>query len=339
MFEAVVVGGGVIGLTCALRLQQAGARVGVVAADAPEETTSSVAAAVWYPTRTRARADVLEWARRTFDELARQAADRVPGVVMLPTRTLLRSPVAAPPWWATAVPDLAELRPADTAAPFAGCWTFTAPAVEMRLYLPWLHAQLADAGATVVRRRLGALAEAAELAPLVVNATGLAARELCGDPAVRPVRGQLVLVSNPGLRVSVRDEDNPEGYTYAHPRSHDVVLGGTFDDGRWDTTPCPDTGRAIVRRCVAMLPELRAAHVLAHRVGLRPMRSGGVRLETDQSALAGRARLIHNYGHGGAGITLAWGCADAVAALATAGLAAEAPARMAGANPERRRTA
>ena len=159
------------------------------------------------------------------------------------------------------------------------------------------------------------LADVAPLARVVVNATGLAARELADDPSVHPARGQLVLVSNPGLHTSVRDEDNPRGLTYIHPRSVDVVLGGSYEPGATDCTPSASVGREIVERCTALVPELRGARVIDQLVGLRPARHGGVRLELDPVGLPGGVRLIHDYGHGGAGVTLAWGCADEVVNL------------------------
>ncbi|ATW51318.1 FAD-dependent oxidoreductase [Streptomyces peucetius] len=318
MFDAAVIGAGVIGLTSALRLQRAGARVAMVTADPPGSTMSSVAAAVWYPTRTLAQARTLDWAKVTFDELARQAADGVPGVVMRRTRMLLRHEAATCPWWAAAVPDVRVLQAGEVRAPFTTGWAFTAPSVEMPLYLEWLQRCFTEAGGTLVRRRIDSLDQATAWAPVVVNATGLGAVALCRDAELRPVRGQLVLVTNPGLNTSVRVEDNTDGYTYVHPRSTDVVLGGTFEDDRWDTTPCEATARAILRRCTALLPELTDAQVIGHRVGLRPHRNSGVRLEVDPHARGGGRRLVHNYGHGGAGVTLAWGCADAATALALA---------------------
>jgi D-amino-acid oxidase len=54
--------------------------------------------------------------------------------------------------------------------------------------------------------------------------------------------------------------------------------------------------------------------VLAERVGLRPFRRSGVRLERDQ--LRDGRTVIHNYGHGGAGFTLSWGCAREVLDIA-----------------------
>lgn len=314
-FDVVVAGAGVIGLTCAMRLQAAGARVAVVTADEPARTVSRIAAAVWYPTRTTGDDRVLDWARRTYAELAGQAARGVPGVVLRPTRMLLRRRVGTP-WWAAAVPDFRST-PATTAG-VAGEWHFTAPTVEMGPYLDWLVARLTEAGVPVLHRRLHRLADAAGLAPVVVNATGFAARELAADPAVHPVRGRIVLVANPGLHESLRDEDNPAGPTYVHPRGRDVVLGGTFEPGEEDLAPDPAVERAILQRATALVPRLAGARVIGRAAGLRPARHGGARVEPDPVGLGGGTRLIHNYGHGGAGITLSWGCADQVVKLAKA---------------------
>jgi D-amino-acid oxidase len=317
MYDVVIVGAGVIGLSCAIRLQQAGARVAVVSPDPPERTTSWIEAAVWYPTHTDADPRVLAWARSTYQEFARQAALRVPGVTMRATRMLVRG-ASADPWWAPAVLDFQAV-PATGSGPTGSGptaeWRFTVPAVEMGPYLNWQLQQVTGAGGVLLPRRLDNLAEVADLAPVTVNASGLAARRLADDPAVHPVRGRLVIVANPGLTTSVRDEDNPAGITYVHPRSRDVVLGGTFEPHCTDLSPDPGQSRAILERCTALVPELAGAEVISTPAGLRPAREGGVRLESQ--ARAGQdGRLIHNYGHGGAGMTLGWGCADEVTTLA-----------------------
>ncbi|MEV1286200.1 FAD-dependent oxidoreductase [Micromonospora sp. NPDC049679] len=312
MFDVVVVGAGIVGLTCAARLQAAGARVAVLTAGEPSATVSWIAAAVWYPTRTTGDPRVLGWARRSFDEFAEQAARGVPGVVMRPTRMLLRAETPVP-WWAE---GLRDFRAAPPPAGYVGEWRHPAPSVEMARYLPWLIEQVTAAGGAVLRRLVARLADVAQLAPVIVNATGLAAGKLADDPAVHPVRGQIVLVDNPGLVVSVRDEENPAGPTYIHPRSRDVVLGGTFEPMETDVVPDAATGQAIIERCAALVPELTGAPVRAQLVGLRPARHGGARVAVDPDGLPGGVRLIHDYGHGGAGMTLSWGCADEVAALA-----------------------
>jgi D-amino-acid oxidase len=310
MFDVVVVGAGVIGLSCAIRLQQRGARVAVVSPDGPEYTTSWISAAVWYPTKTDGDPRVLRWAASTFEEFTRQAQQGVPGVIMRSTRMLLRGPTDRP-WWAAPVPDF-HCVPVETGSPFTGEWRFTVPAVEMGTYLNWQIEQVTAGGGVFLRRNLEQLADVSDLAPLTVNATGLAARQLADDPAVHPIRGRLVIVTNPGITTSVRDEDDPDGTTYVHPRSQDIVLGGTFEPHEDDLGPDPEVSSAILARCTALVPELAGARRIRDMVGLRPGRTGGIRLERD-------AEVIHNYGHGGAGMTLSWGCADEAAALAATG--------------------
>src|SRR5690348_5444835 len=137
MADVVVVGAGVVGLTTAVRLQQAGVSVVVVTADEVEHTVSAVAAAVWYPAHTEGDPRVLDWARRTFDELRAQAALGVPGTAPRPTRMLVRTPAAAP-WWAPAVRDFRFAPEAEVPPGYAAEWRFTVPSVEMVPYLNWL---------------------------------------------------------------------------------------------------------------------------------------------------------------------------------------------------------
>jgi len=296
-----VVGGGIIGLTAAVRLQERGADVTVWAADEPAATVSSIAA-VWYPTRTDEDPRVLRWAADAYAEFRRQIDAGVPGMLLRRTRMLLRRPTAELPWWAPAAGHV-DLRGAPD--PYANALIFDAPLAEMPVYLGWLRKKIKN----IERRRVTNLAEATAQASIVVNATGLAAARLCGDARVHPVRGHVVIVENPGLDESVRDEDNPAGVTYVHPRSQDVVLGGSFDEDRGDTDPDPGEAAAIVERATALVPELGNAKILGDRIGLRPARTGGARVEREGT-------IVHAYGHGGAGMTLSWGCADEVARLA-----------------------
>jgi D-amino-acid oxidase len=311
MADVIVVGGGIIGLTAAMRLRERGASVAVWSPVDPADTVSSVAAAVWYPTRTDYDPRVLTWAADTYEEFRRQAREQVPGVLVRATRNLERSGDTGVPWWA---PAAGEVEYVEAEPPYTREVRFQAPLVEMASYLPWLRRQFVAAGGTVLRRGLQELDEALVEAPVVVNATGLAAGRLCGDSAVYPARGQIVLVANPGLDVSVRAEGEPS--TYVHPRSRDVVLGGTYQIDDWDTTLDPATRAAILERCIALVPRLAGAPVVGEKVGLRPARRGGPRVETERTAVG---TLVHTYGHGGAGMTLSWGCADEVARLALGG--------------------
>ena len=69
--------------------------------------------------------------------------------------------------------------------------------------------------------------------------------------------------------------------------------------------------QAVLRRAVALVPALAGLPVLSRGVGLRAAR-GSDRLEH----VVGRAvPLVDCYRHGGAGVRLSWGCAEAVVAL------------------------
>lgn len=308
-----VLGAGVIGLTTAVTLLDAGCTVRVVTADPVEETTSYLAAAVWFPTRAGPPERVASWGQRTYETLAGQAAAGVPGAVMRESLALYREPPGRPDW--TAAVGRVRAAADDELPPgYAHGLRFTVPLVEMPRYLPWLVDEVRRRGGRLERRRVGSLAELADGATdAVVNCSGLAARDLAGDPDVYPIRGQIVRVTNPGLTLSVRDEGHPAGRAYVHPRSTDCVLGGTLDEGCWDTRVDPATAEAILRRCREIVPALADASVLGHVVGLRPGRRT-VRLVEDAPVGAG-VRVVHNYGHGGSGITLGWGCAADVAGL------------------------
>ena len=105
---------------------------------------------------------------------------------------------------------------------------------------------------------------------------------------------------------------------YAFPHGDVVILGGTAEEGAFDWAPRPEVSARIMRDCAAAFPALLGARVVTERVGLRPCRPE-VRLESE--ALPGGRVLWHNYGHGGAGVTLAWGCAREIAAAVLAGTA------------------
>lgn len=298
----VVVGGGVVGLSCALRLAQAGHDVAVRTADPAERTTSAVAGGLIYPRHAEPADRCARWTSASVAEFRRLAELPGTGVRLLPGRLLRR--VARPmPGWAEAVGGVA--RRELSSGPWCDAVSFTPPLVHTGRYLAWLSAAAVRAGVRIERRRVGSLAEAGAAADLVVNAAGLAGGELAGGDAVVPARGQVVHVADPGLAEWVVDEDD---FTYVLPHGDHVVCGGTEDIGDARTAPDPATTRDILRRCRALVPELAGAEVLRVKVGLRPLRDE-VRLERVGS-------VIHCYGHGGVGVTLSWGCAEEVAALA-----------------------
>ncbi|MEV2243347.1 FAD-dependent oxidoreductase [Streptomyces sp. NPDC049970] len=303
--DVIVVGGGVSGLTTALLLAERGLRVRVWSREEASATTSAVAGALWWPYRIEPEAMVGVWSLETlrvYGELAASPGET--GVRMVAGVHAGERLGALGPW----------ARGLDGVSEVPEGLRVTLPLIDMPVHLRWLEGRLAAAGGVIERRAVDGFAEAAAEARVVVNCAGLGARELVPDPGVRPVRGQLVVVENPGIDEWFTQADPASSATtYFFPQPGGLVLGGTaeVDDSRAE--PDPRTAEEIVARCALVRPEIAGARVTGHRVGLRPARDGGVRIEAE--ALPGGGLLVHNYGHGGAGVTVARGCARAAAQL------------------------
>ena len=292
----MVVGAGVTGMTCAVRLAEDGHQVEVLARDLPLETTSVVAAALWYPYLALPQDRVTTWAAESYSAFAALAGEDA-GVRMLAGTEVLQEP-AKDPWWMTAVPRLDRVPPPSG---YADAWSFTSPVIDMPVYLQWLRDRLTALGGTLTRLSMSSLPQSDDV---VVNCSGLGARRLARDEDVRPVRGQVVVVSGVDVEQWWVDATGP---TYVVPRERTVIVGGTDEQGDWSRTPSPETATDILQRATRLVPELADAKVVGHRVGLRPVRPS-VRVEAE-------GRVIHCYGHGGAGVTLSWGCANEVTQL------------------------
>jgi D-amino-acid oxidase len=305
----VVIGAGVSGLTTAVCLAEAGMKVRVDADLPPGATTSAAAGAMWDPYLAEPSDLVERWSRTTLSELTELSGDPETGIRLVEGTQETKTPCAMPAWGGLVG---ARMCPSEDLRPgYVTGWRYRAPLVDMPRYLQYLVRRLERSGGTLRSHRYGALEEATREAPVVVNCSGSGARTLAADPSVEAVRGRLVVVQNPGIE-SFFCDDTPGAadLTYIYPHLRTVVLGGTSDHGNWDMSPDEDAARDIVRRCAAVEPSLAGARVLEHRVGLRPVRKR-VRVEEEhhQDTL-----VLHNYGHGGAGLTLSWGCAREVEA-------------------------
>ena len=313
--DILIIGGGVSGLTTGVMLARAGHQVRVWAKALPPETTSNVAAAVWYPYKAYPIERVTVWGAAAYRAFTALATDPATGVILAELVDLKRSAVAEDPWWKEAVNEFRRARTEELPDGFADAYVFAAPVIDTSVYLDYLVRTLAAEGGRIERRVVRDIAEALAACPVVVNCAGLGARELLGDETLCPVRGQVARVRHMGSRRVLLDENGTGEVTYIVPRIHDMILGGTDDEGDERMEPDPLVTRDILRRCARLDPrlaELRDDDILGVAVGLRPVRPA-VRLEAEP---AGTGRwLIHNYGHGGAGVTLSWGCAAEVARL------------------------
>ena len=302
-----MVGAGIVGLTTAHALAEAGHSVVLQSAAFTPQTTSDVAAAIWFPYAAEPRDRVLPWSRLTFAEYESAHQRGVPGVYFREMRDLYAEQVAEP-WWASAVPSWRRCGPDELPPDYRAGFVAEVPLVESTRYLDFLHDQLAELG---VQQRPGFVHRLSDInGDVVVNCTGLGARLLCHDQDVTPIRGVVVRTEPAPFEFSLADDEGPNSLAYIVPRSHDCVLGGFAQYGEQTLDVRAGEVDDIIRRCARLHPAVADLAIREVLVGLRPGRAS-VRVEVDPND----RRVVHNYGHGGSGFTICWGCAKEVVDL------------------------
>lgn len=309
----VIIGAGVSGLTTGVALLEAGHPVRLVAEEVPG-VTSLAAGAMWGPYLVEPWERVRDWSLASLSAFEALSDDPAAGVRMVSGVEAARTRVPAPPW-SGLLPNFRTCAPDELPVGFAGGYRFTVPLIDMPVYLQYLLDRFQQAGGVVERATIQSL-NAVEHASAIINCAGLAGGDLAGDPGVQPIRGQHVVVKNPGITEFFSEDTglSPD-LLCIYPHGETVVLGGSAVDGEGDLQYDPETAQAIVDRCAEIEPALATAQVIAHRVGARPTR---VEVRVEAERLANGATVFHNYGHGGSGVTLSWGCAGEIAALVAA---------------------
>ena len=309
-----IIGAGVSGLTCGVVLAEQGYRSAIFAKDIGQQTTSSVAAAVWFPYHVEPAERVIPLALETYQVLADLARFPESGVSIIESRQFLRTGEIEIPDWA--IPLGASVIPSEVEGSLESLksgFSLRVPLMDTTIYLDYLAARFRKSGGEMYSNvRFEKLEDVDRTFDLVINCAGIGARELVRDADLEPHRGQVAIVPKiESLSAAIVCDEAP--LMYAIPRANDCVFGGTNDLSD-NLAADVETTQRIVGECSRVL-KIEKPSVLAERVGLRPFRRSGVRLERDRIA-DGRA-VIHNYGHGGAGFTLSWGCARKVLELTT----------------------
>lgn len=305
--DVLIIGAGVSGLSTAIRLAEIGLAVEIRARDLPLHTTSCAAAAMWAPYLvTDAR--LQRWSLVTYQELVTLGVAH--GVRSVRGREVAREQHTAPAWM-RALPQHRDCTPQELPPGFLAGWWYETPVVDMPVYLAALVGRLERLGVRLVQASVDSVAEAQRRAPIVVNCAGSEAHVLTADRDLTPVRGQLVVVENPGIDEFFAEHEELPEPTYFVPHGDRLVLGGSVEPHQTHRLADHQTAVAIHRRCAAIEPAIRNARIIEHRVGIRPHRTR-VRLGRETTR---HGHVVHNYGHGGAGVTLSWGCAQEVREL------------------------
>ena len=306
--HCLVVGGGVSGLSTGIRLLEDGWCVDIWSSKFSPNTTSDIAAALWYPFLSAPVEKTNLWGSNTYDVLKEFSTNPDTGISMTQTYEYFRE-VQPNPSWKDAVDNFERLT-ADLPSNYVECFSFITPIIEMPIYLKWLTMKYSDLGGSFEEKKISDFLELPSKFDVVVNCTGLEAGDLVGDEEVYPIRGQILRVKADISEMHL-DQQIPT-LAYIVPRSNDMILGGVAQQNNWSLSPTEEDRNFILKKCSQIIPELNNAEIIEELVGLRPGRSS-VRLEKE--TVSGRT-LIHNYGHGGSGVTLSWGCADDVVELA-----------------------
>jgi len=242
-----VIGAGIMGLTTARLVQEAGFPVTIYAASLPPDTTSNLAGGQWHPYgHYRESAVTPEWR-----EQCRAAADyswrrfnlmagEDYGIGLLPT---YKEGGPETPFVPGYPPVNRSLAPDEHPFPAERMARYDTLYVEMGRFLKRLTEDVRRGGGKILVRRFASPAEIEALPErLAFNCTGLGARELFGDLELRPARGQLaILPPQPEVRYAYTGR---AGYMFSRPDG--ILLGGTFELDNWSTTPDPQAIAEIV---------------------------------------------------------------------------------------------
>ena len=308
--HVAVVGAGITGLTSGIRLLEAGANVTIFAKALSPDTTSDVAAALWHPggVITERMKKWCQASLRIFKELAK---DEASGIKLVSLYELSDKPFNDQGL------ELADdLRPVDKnlfPKPYRYGFRFLTARIDVPRYMPYLYVRFKRLGGVIQHRTIHYLKELSQDYTVIVNATGVGAKELAQDTTVYPIRGQVIRVAKPeDLKEDIIHVHTAKIFTYIVPRENDCILGGTYQANDASLEPRSEVAAAILERTSLFNPAFKQPKILEHKVGLRPGRHE-VRLEAERFD---KAVVIHNYGHGSIGHTLSWGCAQDVTELA-----------------------
>lgn len=307
MQKVTVVGSGIIGLSTAIALQESGFQVRILAKEPWNHTLSSKVGAVWFPYAIEPRDKSSLWAAAAYHRYKSEEGIAA-GISFISFLNAYTDEEKEE--WVNELPK-GTVRKAtleDLPKGMEKGFVAEVPLAEPSLYLPYLLEKFLAQGGTYEQKTISSLSEMATLDEWVINCTGLGAKIICEDQDLHPMRGQILRAEKLDVP-SFADPTRKGALSYIIQRSQDCVIGGTDYENDWNEEIDPQDTLKILNRLkgfgINSQPKL-----LEIIVGLRPKRFA-VRFEFDLEF----PNVFHNYGHGGAGFTVAWGCALELASV------------------------
>jgi D-amino-acid oxidase len=305
-----VIGAGIIGLTSGIRLLEAGYAVTIFARDIKTNMASRAAPALWIPYKAAPEHCIMRWARKSFRVYKDFAASQ--GVITIPLVEFYNEDRGYP-LWSKILKFHHEFEPADLPESYVRGFETLTYRIDTSIFVDYLQSYFQALGGKLVQTEFSQLTNVDPGFNLIINCSGVWSCRLVPDKKSFPIRGQYILVEKPvgldKITFATLDEEN---YTLIVPRTNDCYIGGTTNYHNWEAAVEPKMIALQMQRAIAFEPRLKNCKILSTAVGFRPGRRA-VRLEAEQ--LDDARTVIHNYGHGGAGFTVGWGCADDVVAL------------------------
>jgi D-amino-acid oxidase len=264
--EAAVIGCGAVGLATARLLQDRGFQVTIYAAALPPNTTSNVAAAMFGVT------SLVDEAHHTDDAIVKQiqyaarfahryfqnfVGERYG--VHWNEMFLLGDEPPEQPWDFAITPELYPLtvyQPGEHPFPFKYAARFYTMMIETNNYLPQVLADFFLRGGQLQLQTFADQAALSKLQePLILNCTGLGAKELFGDKELVPVKGQLTcLLPQPEVKYAYLDGRRD---LYMFPRSDTIILGGSHEEGVSSTEPDEKLAERIYKGHKQIVSEMK----------------------------------------------------------------------------------
>ena len=307
--DIIIAGAGISALSCAWLLAKKGYTITIVARDFSPDITSDKAAAFWFPYHVRNDRRGINWVKRSYEVYKKLAEDEATGISMKILQKVLRKGMNEDePEWLEFMPagSTRKMQRSELPELYEEGYEVLVPLIETQIFLPWLMNGLKQQNVVFKQQTITDLAALLTPGNIVINCTALGSKVLCNDDELVPIRGQVALLAPVKDMVIYLDNETP---LYIVPRQDATIIGGTYEAGITEAVTEKETIISITNNAYSVFPQLKQQQVLGSWAGIRPYRPL-VRVEKERNS-----NIIHNYGHGGSGFTLSFGCAEEVVKL------------------------